>query len=93
MKKIDIIFLLFYIAIGHLRVKNDEYSILVDLLTTCDRNMLLKKLSDIRSEYASKLIFFGTIGAILSVVFFRYLFIETKGGNKGNAEWDEPIRK
>lgn len=69
---------------GHLQSKNGEISILVDLLTMCNREMLLQKVSDIRSEYASKMLVIGTFGAIFAGILCRRLWIEnrSKGENQ-----------
>lgn len=58
-------------AVGNLKESNGSYSIVPEILTSCDHGMLLKKVSDLRAEVVSKLILFGTIGAILCLVIFR----------------------
>lgn len=64
----------------------------MDLLTACDHTMLLKKLSDIRSEYAVKLLFFGTIGTVLWFMFIKRLWYEYTS-SKNDNEWEEPVQR
>jgi len=57
-------------ALGYLRFKDEQFNIMVDLLTACDRSMLLKKISDIRAELATKIVIFGTMTLVMTLIFF-----------------------
>lgn len=60
----------FFSAFGYLNFKNDNYNILVDLLSACDKSMVLKKMSDMRSELATKLIIFSGLTVVLGLLLF-----------------------
>lgn len=59
-------------AVGYLRPSHDgNFRIAAEMLTTCDKSMLLKKVGDIRASLVSKLIFFGTIAGILCLFILK----------------------
>uniref|UniRef100_A0A336LYU5 CSON011109 protein n=1 Tax=Culicoides sonorensis TaxID=179676 RepID=A0A336LYU5_CULSO len=59
-------------AVGYLMPSHDgNFRIAAEMLTTCDKSMLLKKVGDLRAELVSKLIFYGTITAILCLFILK----------------------
>ncbi|XP_063697302.1 uncharacterized protein LOC134828206 [Culicoides brevitarsis] len=72
-------------ALGYLRPSHDgNYRMAAEILTTCDKNLLLKKIGDIRASLVMKLMIFGTLFGILGLIVLRRKYRE----NKDNAEMD-----
>lgn len=72
-------------AVGYLKESNGSYSVVPEILTSCDHNMLLKKVSDLRQEVVWKLIVFGTIGAILCLVMCRR---KKRAADTDDVDWN-----
>lgn len=71
-------------AMGYLRPSHDgNFRIAADILTTCDKSMLLKKVGDIRASLVTKLIFFGTIFGILGLIILKNKIRESRKNQRG----------
>lgn len=69
-------------AVGYLRPSHDgNFRIAAEMLTTCDKSMLLKKVGDIRASLVSKLIFFGTIAGILCLLILKDKIRKSRRGS------------